>query len=164
MFITTIEYGTPAHDEMVQLRYKVLREPLGLEFSVEELCNEHKDIHFALYDNRHNLLACMLLTKDVEDEQVAKMRQVAVLPQHQGKGYGSRLVETFEQYALAHGFREIKLDAREEALAFYEKLGYKKQGKPFTKVNIPHYAMKKRLKGAAGEAGTELWYEEDEKI
>ena len=158
-FITTIEYGTPAHDEMVRLRYEVLRQPLDLEFKTEELAAEYRDIHFALYDAQHQLLACILLSRDREDEQIALMRQVAVKPSHQNKGLGSRLVDSFEQYALTHGYREIRLDSRETACPFYEKLGYRRIGKPFTKINLPHFTMKKRLKGELGEEDLELWYE-----
>ena len=162
MFVTTIDYGMPAYDEVVALRYRVLRQPLGLEFEPEDLAKEHCDIHFALYDNSHNLLACMLLRKDAEDEGIAWMRQVAVEPRLQGKGLGTKLADTFERYAKEHNYREIQLEARETALNFYEKLGYKKVGKSFQKLGVPHYLMKKRLKGLSGvEPDTELWYEEN---
>jgi predicted GNAT family N-acyltransferase len=37
------------------------------------------------------------------------------------------------------------LHAREEAVPFYERLGYEKHGESFIAVTIPHFFMHKRL-------------------
>ena len=37
------------------------------------------------------------------------------------------------------------MHARETAVGFYEKLGYKVVGDKFTEVTIPHYVMEKKL-------------------
>lgn len=161
MFITTIDYASPSYDEAIDLRYRVLRQPLGLEFQIEDLAAEYADVHFGYYNDEYKLLGVMLLSKDPEDAQICRMRQVAVEPAWQGKGIGRQLLETFERYAREHNFKYIHLDAREGAVPFYEAVGYKKVGKCFKKLDIPHYFMKKMLKGLNGtEPETEFWYEE----
>jgi hypothetical protein len=37
MMVTTITFGTPEYDEAVALRYEILRRPLGLHFTPEQL-------------------------------------------------------------------------------------------------------------------------------
>jgi predicted GNAT family N-acyltransferase len=38
------------------------------------------------------------------------------------------------------------MHARDSAIGFYEKFGYKVTGAPFTEVNLPHRLMEKQLK------------------
>ena len=40
MNIIQVEFATPEYDETIALRYKILREPLGLEFTEEQLAAE----------------------------------------------------------------------------------------------------------------------------
>jgi hypothetical protein len=44
---------------LVALRTEVLRKPLGLEFSKEELHNEGEQSHFGIFENG-KALACMI--------------------------------------------------------------------------------------------------------
>ena len=43
------------------------------------------------------------------------------------------------------GYKKLIMNARETAVGFYEKLGYKPVGDKFTEVTIPHYVMEKQL-------------------
>jgi predicted GNAT family N-acyltransferase len=138
-----IEYGTPEYDETVRLRYEVLRKPLGLEFTEEQLAKEYQDTHLGIYNEYNELIACLIMTE--KDASVVKMRQVAVSSELQGKGVGKELVYFFEAMAKHRGYKTIELHARETAVPFYEKLGYTAQGEIFTEVNIPHLYMSKLL-------------------
>jgi len=71
-----VDFGTPAHDETVRLRRDILRIPLGLEFYVKDLAEEHNQYHLAGYDQHGHLVACLVL-KSLQDGEI-KMRQVAV--------------------------------------------------------------------------------------
>lgn len=141
--ISQIEFGTPAYDEAVNLRYTVLRRPLGLEFTPEQLAAEYADIHLAAFDTRGHLVGYLNLTP-LSPEKV-KMRQVAVEPLLQGKGVGKTLVSASELLAKDLGFNTMTLHARETAVPFYQKLGYQIVGDRFEEVSIPHYAMEKNL-------------------
>ncbi len=144
MIFQEIPFGSPLFDEALRLRDEVLRKPLGLSFSPEQIIEEIDQIHLGAYDDDYNLMACLVLVPQ-EDNSI-KMRQVAVSENHQKKGIGSLLVKESERVALEKGFSAMIMNARESALPFYEKLGYTKYGKRFTEVKIPHFKMKKKLK------------------
>ncbi len=138
-----IEFGTPAYDELVKLRDDILRKPLGLEFTAEYLSKEYKMYHLACYTSDMELVGGLVLQPNSEDE--IQMRQVAVSEQHQKKGIGTLLVQASEELAIEKGFKLMMMHARETAVPFYERLDYKKYGKRFTEVKVPHFKMKKEL-------------------
>jgi predicted GNAT family N-acyltransferase len=140
--IRIVEFNSELQKESVELRYKVLREPLGLVYSPEQLAGEKDEIHIVALINRK--VTGVLLLK-VIDREVLKMRQVAVQSAVQLQGIGQQLVEVAEQYAIRHGFRMIELHARDTAKDFYVKLNYQAIGDPFTEVGIQHYKMVKAL-------------------
>jgi predicted GNAT family N-acyltransferase len=141
--ITTFEFGTPAYDESVRLRYDILREPLGMVFYAEDLEKEYDQTHIGYYDENGVMVGCLIL-QDYGDGN-AKMRQVAVAKHLQGKGIGKRMVAFSEVFARQNGFTKIILHARDTACPFYEKLGYQQVGEQFNEVDIPHFKMEKVL-------------------
>lgn len=145
MTIIQVEFATPEYDETIALRYKILREPLGLDFTEEQLAAEYADIHLAAYSEAWILRGCLVLTR--KTDKVLKMRQVAVSIESQSKGIGTLLVQASEAFARANGFETMELNARDTATHFYEKLNYEKVGEEFVEVNIPHFKMVKQLKG-----------------
>ena len=141
--IFEIEFGTPEYDEAVQLRYEVLRKPLGLEYTPEQLAAEFDQRHLVATADNGVLLGYLNLTP--VDAATVKMRQVAVAPDAQGKGVGTLLVHGSEALAGRLGFQQIVLHARETAVPFYLRLGYEQVGDRFEEVGIPHFKMKKQL-------------------
>lgn len=137
-----VEHGSDDYKQTVELRRRILRTPLGLDFTWEELASEAEDIHLAAFRDGV-LVACLVLTL-VGDETV-KMRQVAVDSELQGTGIGSELVRRSEVVARDDGFSEMVLHARDTAVPFYLRLGYEVVGEPFEEVSIPHLAMRKSL-------------------
>ncbi|RYG42274.1 GNAT family N-acetyltransferase [bacterium] len=137
MTVREVAHGTPQYDALVELRRRVLRLPLGLDFMGEELAGESDQRHFGLYDGTDRPMAvCAVAPKG----SVWKVRQVAVEPEAQGKGYGAFLMRALEAHA-----EEFVLHARESVVPFYLRLGYKVEGDPFEEVGIPHRAMSKEL-------------------
>lgn len=130
------------YSKALGLRYRILRVPLGLEFTEEELKKDEADIHFGLFEG-DEIIACLTLT-ECESNRM-KMRQVAVDNNCQGKGLGQKLSLAGEEYARKKGFEIMFCNARKTAVPFYEKLGYKIVSDEFTEVNIPHYTMEKRI-------------------
>ncbi len=143
MNIIIVDFATPEYDETIRLRYKILREPLGLDFTEEQLSAEFSDIHLAAYDEQWILRGCLVLTP--KSEKVLKMRQVAVDSDVQSKGTGSLLVKASEAFGQAHAYSKMELNARDTAVPFYEKLNYSKEGDMFVEVSIPHFKMVKDL-------------------
>ena len=127
---------------MVKLRYEIMRKPLGLNFTEEELNREKDDILIGAFED-DEILGCCLLTK--VDSQCAKLRQMAVQKKRQGLGIGESMMQFAENIARDRGFKMITMHARETAIGFYERYGYKTKGDEFIEINIPHRVMEKAL-------------------
>ena len=155
--ICEIAHGSPEYRATVDLRDAILRKPLGLEFSPEELEAEKDSHHVACYRS-HRLVGCLVLCPlgcgDV------RMRQLAVVPECQRQGIGKTLVEFAEALARKIGFRRMILHARETAVPFYEKLGYSRLGDQFEEVAIPHWAMEKWLTNESEASGSWFVYQQ----
>jgi ribosomal protein S18 acetylase RimI-like enzyme len=127
---------------MVQLRNDILRRPLGLQFTPEELEKEKEEILIGAFEEEKMLGCCMLIKQDPVS---VRLRQMAVLNNLQGKGIGRALMQFAENIARDRGFQKITMHARKTAVGFYEKLGYRVCGQEFEEVTIPHYVMEKLL-------------------
>jgi ribosomal protein S18 acetylase RimI-like enzyme len=145
--ICEIAHDSPEYWATVDLRDSVLRKPLGLRFSTEELDAEKTSHHVACYCGER-LLACLVLRPLAKGD--VQMRQVAVVPELQRQGVGRALVAYSEALARKLGYRRMILHARETAVGFYEKLGYSRVGDRFEEVTIAHWAMEKSLAEATG--------------
>ncbi|MGZ5191875.1 MAG: GNAT family N-acetyltransferase [Flavisolibacter sp.] len=142
MPLKIIDHGTEDYKKMVDLRYNILRKPLGLEFSTEELESEKSEMLIGAYED-DDMLACCMLTK--AGPNTIRLRQMAVKPGLQGKGIGRVLMQFAENLARDRGNTKIVMHARKSATGFYEKQGYKIVGNEFNEVTIPHYVMEKQL-------------------
>lgn len=142
MAIRIIDHGSKEYKQMVELRYNMLRKPLGLEFDNEELEREKDDILIGCFEDDH-LEGCCLLTE--MNPTTVRLRQMAVTSGLQGKGFGRVLLQFAENIARDRGYKKITMHARKTALGFYEKLGYKIVGEEFREVTIPHFVMEKKL-------------------
>jgi N-acetylglutamate synthase-like GNAT family acetyltransferase len=127
---------------MVQLRIDILRRPLGLTFTEDELEREKEDVLMGAFED-DRLLGCCLLTR--VDEKTIRLRQMAVPNNMQGKGIGRALMIFAENIARDQGYKKLCMHARKTALGFYQKLGYSPSGHEFIEVTIPHYVMEKAL-------------------
>jgi len=137
-----IDHGTKEYKQMVHLRNEILRKPLGLTFTEEELENEKDDVLMGAFED-DKILGCCLLTK-VNDKTI-RLRQMAVPNNMQGKGIGRALMIFAENIARDLGYKTLIMHARKTATGFYEKLGYSISGKEFEEVTLPHYVMEKSL-------------------
>ena len=143
MAIKQIDHDSKEYKQMVKLRDTVLRKPLGLAFSQDELSREKEDILIGAFDE-DEMLACCLLTK--MDNETLKLRQMAVQNNLQGKGIGASLMSFAETLARDKGYKKLTMHARDTAIGFYERFGYKIKGDEFIEVNVPHHVMEKRLR------------------
>lgn len=138
-----IEYGSELYKSLLDLRQRVLRAPLGLSLWDENLTLESQQWHFAFTDVAGRPVAC--LTVVPMEAGRAKLRQMAVEPDCQGQGLGHKLVQSVENVLAEAGFRSLELHARQSAVPFYEKSGYRVSGDIFNEVTIPHVKMTRQL-------------------
>ncbi len=142
MPLKEIDFGTAEYQQMIDLRYEVLRKPLGLSFTDREKERSKTDILLGCFDEDELQACCMITDKG---NGIAKLRQMAVRKKYQGTGIGRELLLYAETIARAKGFNKITMHARNTALGFYEKLGYRIIGEEFIEVTIPHFEMEKEL-------------------
>jgi N-acetylglutamate synthase-like GNAT family acetyltransferase len=142
MALKQIDHGSKEYQQMISLRMEILRKPLGLNFTEEELAKEKEDILIGAFDEE-KILACCLLTK--VDNATIKLRQMAVHNNVQGKGIGASMMSFAETVARDKGFKKLMMHARNTAIGFYEKFDFKVRGSEFIEVNVPHHVMEKRL-------------------
>jgi len=142
MALKIIDHGTKEYQQMVKLREDILRKPLGLIFSPEELEMEKNNLLIGAFEDGDILGCCMLVE---EQPGMVKLRQMAVLNALQGKGIGRALMQFAENLARDHGYKVLTMHARKNAIGFYEKMGYTVKGEEFQEVSIPHFEMEKKL-------------------
>ena len=141
--IQIVEYNSELQKKSIELRYKVLRKPLGMIYTEDQLAAEHDEIHIVAVLS--DAVVGVVVLKEL-DADTLKMRQVAVDVNYQKSGIGKEMVLFSEQFAQENGFKVIVLHARDVAKDFYLKLNYEVVSDEFIEVGIPHYEMKKELK------------------
>ena len=125
---------------MVELRLKILRKPLGLGFTQEELDGEKNELLIVALDDDEVVGCCMLVHID---DHTLRLRQMAVDESVQLKGVGASILHFAENLARDKGYRRMIMHARITAIGFYEKFGFQVIGPEFNEVNLPHRLMEK---------------------
>lgn len=120
---------------------------------IESCCFEGDDLetttHFGMIVDK-NIVGIVSIFQNKSDIFVAEnqyqIRGMAVLNDFQQKGFGRELVLYCENYILTINGNLIWLNARENAVKFYQKLGYTTHGNSFIIDGIgSHYVMYKML-------------------
>jgi predicted GNAT family N-acyltransferase len=142
MALKILDHGSAEYQQMIGLRYEILRRPLGLSFSQDELDKEKHEILIGAFEE-DQMLGCCMLVKESPGE--CRLRQMAVINTLRGKGVGKAMMIFAENIARDQGFKKMTMHARASALGFYEKLGYTTIGDEFEEITIPHYIMEKTL-------------------
>jgi len=130
------------YPQVIALRQRILRAPLGLDINDDDLQSEVAQIIF-IYEEDKVVKGCVLLQH--YDAETFKLRQMAVDASMQGKGIGAELVNAADVYAVQLGKHKMVLHARATAVGFYEKLGYEVVDEPLIEVGLPHRKMEKLL-------------------
>lgn len=84
-----------------------------------------------------------------------KIGRIAFLPQCRGKGYGTVLVKTLLQKAFSMGAECVFVDARDEAVPFYKKIGFAPFGDYFEERGMTHLPMRIRKEELRSCGGTQ---------
>ena len=126
-----IDFGSTRYDELVQLRYKILLEPLGLKFLDMHRNKEANYLHIGCIEQLDDKLVCGLILAPIDNETI-RLMQVAV--------------EYAEKRAKEAGFGIIIMHAMLSVVTFYEKMGYIQEGEIFEESGITFAKMVKDLK------------------
>ena len=142
MALKILDHGSPEYRQMIKLRDDILRKPLGLSFTRDEIEDEKENLLIGAFEDEDMLGCCMLVE---ENSSTIRLRQMAVLNDLQGKGIGRALMQFAENLARDRGYKILSMHARKNVVGFYEKMGYRTKGDEFIEVTIPHYVMEKEL-------------------
>ncbi len=126
------------------LRWQQLRAPWNQPEGSEVDAIEDQCFHVMAVNDNNKIIGVARLQFNSNNE--AQIRYMAIDNSFQRQGIGRELVKTLEQYAKKTNHKNIVLDAREAAVTFYKKLGYKVINKSYLLFDeIQHFRMTKIL-------------------
>ncbi|MET0389116.1 MAG: GNAT family N-acetyltransferase [Polyangiales bacterium] len=142
MLLRFVDVTDPLYQHALELRYRVLREPLGRPRSEVTFPFEAACIHLVAIDDNQTR-GCVMFHP--ETERSGRLMQMAVDSAIQGRGLGRLLVQTLEAELVRRGWLQVQLHARAPMVGFYERLGYTTYGEPYLEIGLPHQSMHKTL-------------------
>ena len=105
--------------------------PKELEWEYEE-----ESTHFLVLDNGESVATA----RHRKTDKGYKLERFAVLESEREKGYGKIVLKAIlDDLSDFNGL--IYIHAQKQVLPFYEKLGFKKEGKEFEEAGIMHFKM-----------------------
>lgn len=134
--------GSGLYRQALVLREQILRKPLGLTMSQEELADDAIRRHFCAVEL--GAVIGMVSLRPL-DEETLHLKQLAVSQDKRDSHVGTRLLAHAEAWGANAGFRLMIAHARIGAEGFYFKRGYAQEGEPFEEHTIPHVRVTKQL-------------------
>jgi len=131
-------------EKYYQLRWEVLRAPWQQPRGSEKAADDASATHALLLNEKEEAIGVCRLHLPTPAE--AQIRFMAIRPDYQGQGLGQKFLQYLEEKARAAGAHFITLQARENAVRFYEKCNYTVLEKTHLLFgSIQHYKMQKEL-------------------
>jgi N-acetylglutamate synthase-like GNAT family acetyltransferase len=125
------------------LRWRILRKPWNQPEGSERSTDDAHCYHIMATENN---IICAVARLEFISGSTAQLRYMAVDDLYQGRGIGRCIMQHMEEYARQNNTHDLFLNARESALGFYEKLGYKITEKSYLLFDsIQHFKMNKCL-------------------
>ncbi|HLF52147.1 GNAT family N-acetyltransferase [Flavobacterium sp.] len=135
--------------ETFSVRHPVLRAGKPIESCHFDGDDLETTRHFGFFQE-NNLIGVISIFKAqnklFDEESQFQIRGMAVLEDHQKKGFGETLVRHAENYIKGQNGAMIWFNARIVAVGFYEKLGYQIIGDSFDIADVgEHYIQFKKI-------------------
>jgi predicted GNAT family N-acyltransferase len=131
------------YDRYFHLRWLLLRAPWN-EPEGSEVDDIEPDCFHLMAHCDDEVIAVARLQFNTARE--AQIRYMAVKPEYQRQGIGRQIIHRLEREAASHAVDTIVLDARDNAVPFYEALGYRVTQTSYLLFGeIQHYRMLKEL-------------------
>jgi predicted GNAT family N-acyltransferase len=133
-----IYYNSPEYQSALFIRREVFIQEQNVpeEIEIDEFeCNSH---HFLLTKASLPVACGRMRIKAT----YIKFERIASLKSHRGMGLGKMLMEKMQEFARLN-YPELTpyMHSQLDAVPFYEKLGWTKQGEIFFEAGIPHLVM-----------------------
>ena len=134
--------GSDLYRRCLRLREAVLRRPLCLTITREELADDASRQHFCALS--YGVVVGSVSLKPL-DETTLQLKQMAVAEDRRGEEVGAHLLAHAEAWGSSGGFFVMVLNARIGVEGFYTRFGYRAVGEPFDENTVPHIRMTKQL-------------------
>lgn len=141
LVIAVVAHGSREYEQAVQLRQRVLREPLGMKFEPHQLEAEKDRTHIVCFAGGKAVGSAGIVWQG----KTVRIVQMAVDENWRGRGIGRLLLINAECIATRRGAERSELHSRAEAIGFYETCGYQIVSEPYLEIGIPHRTMAKSL-------------------
>jgi N-acetylglutamate synthase-like GNAT family acetyltransferase len=143
MFIVSEPRTAEDFEAYYALRYETLRKPWNQPTGSEKDSEEETSTHAFIKHEGQVLAVCRL---QMNTTTTAQLRFMAVAENQQGKGLGKLMMHYMEEKAREKGATEVILQARENAVRFYQSCGYSIVEKSHLLWGeIQHYLMRKEI-------------------
>lgn len=145
VFVRMLDLSVEREREaLYDLRWRVLRKPLGMERGTERIAADFDagTIHLGAFAGESRLVGCATL---IPAGGGLQLRAMAVDPDQRRSGIGAAVLGAAAAVARESG-QSLWCEARAHAVGFYERSGWAIEGALFDVPIIgPHYRMRLRL-------------------
>lgn len=141
LHLISITLDDPRYQTERELRNVVLLRPVGVPDYGWEM--RDKESHHIVALEAGAVVGCVLLWPAGGGR--GQLMQMAVAPEHQGKGIGRILVRAVLNKAVETNLQTVFCHARAEVIPFYAKLGFTGVGERFEEVGLEHLLMECKL-------------------
>lgn len=137
-----IDPNGPDYEQERMLRWEALNKPLGLPPGSELMEHDESSLHFIAIEKKQVIgCVCYYADNPVEGE----IFHMAVSEEYRGRGFGRKLMHAMEHALSQKGVQQLYVYARQDAEGFYEKMGYRPDGKSMCRNGLPCRLMRKQL-------------------
>ena len=126
-------------DDASKIRLKVFKEEQGFEQEFDD--KDNIATHIVGYLDNKAIATCRLFLEG----NSYHIGRFAIIKEYRGMDYGVELMKKAEQVIKNLGGQKIELSSQLRAKGFYEKCGYKAEGKIYMDEFCPHILMKKEI-------------------
>lgn len=128
-------------EEAKKIRSEVFVKEQGFVEEFDEIDGIAK--HMVIYESEQPISTCRIYFNS--EKQSFVIGRIAVVKEWRGKNIGAKIINVAEESIKRDGGKSVMLSAQVRVAEFYEKQGYKKQGKAYLDEDCPHIWMKKNL-------------------
>lgn len=130
---TFTSHETQIYHDSLQIRNELLRLPIGKNIFDEDLSIEKENLFFGAFDGEKII---GMLSFYQSKPKTAHLTTFAAKESYQHRGIGSQLVQALINYLRDASYAEIQVDAREEAVLFYQKCHFNVLEGPITNPHL----------------------------
>ncbi len=121
--------------------YKIRKSVFGGEQGIKENDDfdglDNSAVHFISYSGNIPVSCARIRVLNGK----AKLERMATIKDFRGYGSGTQIMNFVQEFCKKKDIPKIYLHAQEDSIKFYEKMGFKQEGKGFLEVGIPHIKM-----------------------